>query len=362
MKRDEEMTNRERVWSILRGREYDRIPFMPFEELIPDSEFVNRMKARGMGFIRHCSSVKTVLRNVGVTHTQEGGCNVVTYRTPCGDVSEEYSPTKKKITGNLLGVQTGFMIKGPEDYRAALYLIENTDFESDPAGYEQELQGMGDNGIPHTWTGEPPYMEAQYYLGLEAWSYHQIDFPDEFHALLNALGKRQERLLRLTLNGPETLVNLGNLAGNFSPAKFEEYMLPYFRRYAPLFREKGKITTIHADANNLSLFAQLVAACGVDVVEAFTPPPFGDLTLAGARKAWGDQTTIWINFPESVFYGGYEKTRQFTADLLSGDSCGNKFIGLTEMGLLGVDEAIEAVFQDGIRAILDAVETAGVKV
>ena len=63
----------------------------------------------------------------------------------------------------------------------------------------------------------------------------------------------------------------------------------------------GKIIALHAHANNLSHLEGLVREISCDVIEAFTPPPVGDLSLADARAAWGKDAIICINFPETIF-------------------------------------------------------------
>ena len=86
---------------------------------------------------------------------------------------------------------------------------------------------------------------------------------------------------------------------------------------------------MHAHASNLSVFKNLIAQTGVDVIEAFTPPPIGDLSVAEARKAWGEKTIIWVNFPETVFLYGEESTKEYTIDLLKSDSSSALVIGMT---------------------------------
>lgn len=108
------------------------------------------------------------------------------------------------------------------------------------------------------------------------------------------------------------------------------------------------------------MFKHLVPLTGVNIVEAFTPPPVGDLYLAEARRCWGKDITIWINFPESVFYDGYDRTKQYTIDLLRSDPCPNKLLSLTEMGLMGVSPATSGIYKKGILAIMDAIDEAGV--
>lgn len=35
---------------------------------------------------------------------------------------------------------------------------------------------------------------------------------------------------------------------------------------------------------------------------AFAAPPISDLPIEEARAAWGGDTVIWVNFPETVFW------------------------------------------------------------
>ena len=354
------MNNRERVLTILNGGTPDRIPFLPFSELVPDSSFVQEMRKRGMGLITHCSSVGSKIEGIEIIEELIDKKTVITYHTPIGKLYETYdNSVGKVITGHNLGVRTDFLIKDVKDYDVAIYIIDHTEHFIDEAQFYSTDNELLSDGITHCWTDEPPFMDAQYYLGLENWSFHQFDYPEEFQRLLDALGRRQERRLQLLLDCPDMLINLGNLAGNFGPPQYKEFMLPYYEKYVPLFKAKGKITTIHADANNLLEYKELLSKTGVDVIEAFTPPPFGNLSLAEARKAWGGEKTIWINFPEAVFYEGYEYTKNYTIELLKSELCPNKLLGLTEMGLLGVDGENIKVFQDGIRAIMDAIDEAG---
>jgi hypothetical protein len=87
----------------------------------------------------------------------------------------------------------------------------------------------------------------------------------------------------------------------------------------------------------------------------------GELSLAEVRQAWGSDTVIWINFPETIFYSGYEVTKQYTIDLLHSDAPGNLLvISFTEMGLWGaLNDETEKLFKIGTQAIMDAIEEHG---
>jgi hypothetical protein len=105
----------------------------------------------------------------------------------------------------------------------------------------------------------------------------------------------------------------------------------------------------------------LIGRVGFKVIEAFTPPPVGELSLAEVRQAWGKETVIWVNFPETIFYSGYEATKQYAIDLLKADAPGDRLvISFTEMGLWGaLNHETERIFKAGTRAIMDAIEEYG---
>lgn len=354
------MNNKERILNILSGKKPDKVPFMPFSELIPRGSFEREMRNKGMGLITHAGSMWSEMPNVEVTTKNVNSELVTIYHTPIGDVSTVYI-THVSGLSNDGKVQKNFLIRNVEDYKSVIFMIDNTTFHVDKEAFYKVEKDLGEDGITHVWTEEPPYMDAQYFLGLEKWSYDQYDYPEEFQNLLDALERRQERRFKILMGCPEKyLINLGNLAGNFGPKQYEKYILPYYEKYVPMFKKYGKLCTLHADALNLKQYKDIVVKTGVDVIEAFTPPPTGNLSLAEAREAWGENKTIWINFPETIFYSGYEKTKEYTIELLKSDPCYNKFIGMTEMGLMGVNDQNEEIFKLGIRAILDAIDEAGI--
>ena len=96
----------------------------------------------------------------------------------------------------------------------------------------------------------------------------------------------------------------------------------------------------------------------MQVVEAYTPPPISDLPIEEARAAWGPDTIIWVNFPETVYWKGAEQTKEYTQNLLHSDPHPQALvIGMTEMGTSGiVDNESEKVYREGMIAIMDAID------
>ena len=188
------------------------------------------------------------------------------------------------------------------------------------------------------------------------------DHPDHFARLLEAQERFEERRLQLVADSPAEFIGFGWLEGLWGPEQFRKYELPFYQKWVPYLQSRGKICALHCDATrNLRAYAEVIAETGVDVVEAFTPPPVSDLSLAEARAAWGRNTVIWVNFPETIFWSGPEETKRYTIELLKSDAPGDALvIGFTEMGPWGaVDDEAEQTFKDGTLAVLEAIEEVG---
>jgi hypothetical protein len=223
------------------------------------------------------------------------------------------------------------------------------------------VRDVGSDGIVRLEGIHSPYDATGSYFSLEDWAITQREQPEQFGRLLAALEKRTEKLLPLVLGVPGEFLSMGSLSGIYGPQQYWRYVLPCYQRYVPQLQGAGKLCALHAHNSDLSKFSDLVKQTGVAVVEAFTPPPVGDLSLADARAAWGADTVIWVNFPETIFWHARKETYQYTADLLEQDKgSGRLVIGMTEMGSYGItDDESEHAFKEGMRAIMDAIDDCG---
>ncbi len=348
-----------RLNAVFHHRKPDQVPFAPYSHHLPRGDFEREMRNRGVGLQVKCSTVFSKQPNVKIEREEQENLRIIVYHTPVGDVSISEAINLNRTVGSMGSWQKKWMIKDVDDYTPVVFMIEDTIFYPFNENYYGLVRNLGKDGIPYESSGLiPPYDESVRFFGLIRWSYEQIDHPIQFANLLRVLEKRVERKLPLIINSPAKLINVGTVEGSYGPKEFEKYMLPFYKKYVPLFHEAGKICVLHAHNSNLKAFKGLISQTGVDVVEAFTPPPVGDLSIAEARAAWGPETVIWVNFPETVFYEGKEQTRQYTLDLLRSDPTRESLaIGFTEMGASGiVDDESERIFKEGIRAIMDAIE------
>jgi len=352
----------ERITAVLHHQVPDKVPFAPYDNLIPRGDFDREMRNRGMGLCLRRSEIWSECPNVRTENVTQGDLITTTYHTPVGSVSVSRQAHLGRIDDSG-SVQVEWMIKGIDDYEPVIYMVENTEFHSSYGTYLYNARDVGTDGIVRGSGLRPPYDTIERYFGLFNWAFEQSDHPDHFARLLEALEEQEVRRFSLILDSPAEFIAFGSLSGFYSPEHYAQHTLPFYQKYVPLLEEKAKICALHAHNSNLRAFADLIAQTGVQVVEAYTPPPISDLPIDEARAAWGDETVIWVNFPETIFWSGADETKAYTLDLLESDPRPDRLvIGMTEMGTYGVtDDETERVFKEGVRANVDAIdEFAGV--
>jgi hypothetical protein len=180
--------------------------------------------------------------------------------------------------------------------------------------------------------------------------YRSLEFVEE---LYETLADWLETVCEVASESPVELMWCGdNVNGIVLGSKvFEKYNLPIYRYMSKLFEKNGKTLIVHMDGK-LNCLKHLIKTSGVEVVEAFTPPPMGDLPAGEARSLWGEGVKIWMNFPESVLLGDEEYVRRYTLKLLKEIAPGRGF-------LMGVTEDIAPGYENRLKAVADILEKYG---
>ena len=91
--------------------------------------------------------------------------------------------------------------------------------------------------------------------------------------------------------------------------------MPVYEEQAQALHDRGKLMAVHMDGR-LGSLKDLIGATQIDIVEAFHPPPMGDLSIGEALRCWPDKV-VWLGFPGSVYALGPVATREFAAALMS---------------------------------------------
>jgi hypothetical protein len=211
------------------------------------------------------------------------------------------------------------LIKGPEDYAVVQYMVEHTEYVPDYFPIEQAMDWLGEDGVvlcalPHS----PMQMLMIDWVGSEGgrFFYHHADYPELVEGLYQALRRSREPLYEIAARCPAPIVMCGdNVDGVLvTPKLFETFFLPVYETQAAALHAAGKLMAVHMDGR-LNALKELIARSPVDIVEAFHPPPMGDLPLGQALALWRDKA-IWVGFPGSVYALGPQATARYAIELL----------------------------------------------
>ncbi len=326
------MTLRERLESTIRGGTADRIPWNIYAWLLPQTEAGRRMHERGLGLLGNARLWREV--HEGVTVREEHGLKDglpltrTTIETPVGTIWQE---VVRESHHNSLWIRK-FFITGPEDYGPAEYYFRHTRMEPE---YEAWPRADAEIGVGGVTCGEiwplPILLLSQSWMGVEGLAEGLYLYRDRFDALIDVLDGHYLRHAELAAESPAELIWFPEslTATIISPALFHRYCLPLYERAVPVVRGAGKLITAHYDGSIRPLL-DLLAGVDIPVIEAFNPPPMGDVTVPEAKAAWPHKT-VWINFPGCYFLEPPEAIYSYTLDLLrTGAPGGRLVIGCTE--------------------------------
>ncbi len=328
---DTRLTPRERVEGALRFEDVDHVPFTIYECMIPQCEAERVMRNEGL-CIHQRSPSPYSSRSPGITSeshafVENGRARTRTIiHTPVGDLTEVREPA------GFTSWHVEKLFKRPEDYRALIAMIEAQEYVPNPGPWLKKRDEMGGDAIMRGSIGyEPMQAIIHTYMGVETFAIEWAERRDEVLKLYDALVENRRRLYPVCAESPCMYFNYG---GNVSadvvgPQRFRDYYVPHYEEFCEIMHAAGKMVGVHFDANT-RLLADAIAETSLDYIEAFSPAPDTDMSVAEARAAWPDKA-LWINYPSSLFLTSDEAMEQATIALLREAAPGNGFlIGITE--------------------------------
>ena len=298
---------REDVLTVLRGGKPERVPWTIYSVQLFRGHAERELRNQGLGMLRSwpvCTS-STPHVEVETRTIWENGKQLLrrTYHTPVGSVSEKiaYSPSYYN-EGSISEWIVEYMIKSVSDYKAAQFIVEDTVYEPDYEGFARAQRRFGEDGLLLGRMGRCPIQRLSIEMaGVERVALDLHDHPKVVEGFLEALDEKQNEVYRIGVESPAELIwSPDNIStSRTSPRWFEKYILPFYNRHAPLVHAAGKLYLAHMDGP-LRQMMHLIAQCDLDVIEAVTPLPMGDISIPQAQAAWPGKA-IWCNFPESLF-------------------------------------------------------------
>ncbi len=294
--------------TLLRGNLPDKIPFAHCDRHFPRGWVERETRNSGLALLCYRPCYIESMSNVQVTTKTEGNVLARTYSTPVGNLTERLrfgvGYGQARYGRDWKGVQprrVEYAVKKPEDYDVLRFIVENTHYEPYYYPIEDQTKRLGNDGMVIAKLLYSPFQRLliqwvgpRLYIHLAK----QRETIDELYGMLE---KRYEtELFPIAADSPSEVVLYGDNIDDVlvSPSIFERYHLPSYAKCARILHGKGKLLDVHMDGRLKDIVAQ-VRDSDVDIVEAFTPPPMGDLPIDEALSTWEDKI-IWINFPSTI--------------------------------------------------------------
>lgn len=324
------MNARERLQRIFEGELVDRVPFALKGWRIGQGEDERRLRNEGMHILDARSVYSVTTPNVA-TETHGFNRDGIWYKqTLVKTPLRELSSLTRQSGGTTWRIERLF--KGPEDYPALRYLINDRRYQASYEGYLRAEAEVGADAYFKTGAPGCALHDIIYELmGIDAFAVEWAERRDEVLVLEQAMIANERQAFEIVAQSPARLVQCG---GNYSPAvlgkeRFVAHVLPHWEEACAVLHRGGKLVGCHLDADN-RLWAAEVGASPLDWIEAFTPAPDTDMTMAEARQAWPGKVQF-INFPSSVHLASAEVIAATTRQLLRESAPGDRFvIGITE--------------------------------
>jgi hypothetical protein len=362
------MNKRERICTAFLGGMPDKVPWTIYRGLLPQDDETEKLQELGLAVVSSAGVYSAERPNVSVSEEKgspspqpspfkgEGvyakwdeNAWVRTYHTPVGNLSQTLK------TGGYGSTRTlEHLVKERKDYETLEFFINDTIYRPNYQGFKDADKAYGENGLVWASVERAPFQKLWIeFTGIERLSYDLYDNCDAVERVLDAMLAKQRELWAIVADSPAEFVWCpDNITGEVTgKPHFERYLAPYYEELASVMHKKGKRLVAHMDGRMRRL-VECVKKVPVDIIEAFTPPPDGDLPLGEARRAWEDKV-ISINFPSSIHIAKPEDIRARTLEMLKEVAPGDRIV-------FGVTENIPGnVLKQSLRTITETINEHG---
>ncbi|MDQ1301821.1 MAG: hypothetical protein QG637_1743 [Chloroflexota bacterium] len=359
------MSPRERVEAALFGGEPDMVPFTHYDTLFPRCAVERQLRNDGLCIVQRRPSVFTVdSPNVSREEIHfpgsDGRARIRTIiRTPAGTLSSVHisAPIGDRPADQVMSWTSWReerLFKGPADYEPLEFMIQDRRYSPNYEVFQAQADLMGDDVIMRAGIAYEPLQEIIIeYMGIEQFAVEWAERRERVLHLHSVMVEDRRKIYPIVAKSPARIANYG---GNVTPEivgrdRFERLIVPCYNEAAEALHAHGKLLGCHFDANVRTL-APAIARSKLDYIEAFSPQPSSDMTLAEARAAWPDKI-LWINFPSAVHLEPLPAIEAMTRRLLREAAPGHRF-------LIGITEDVPADrWQESLSAILRVIREDG---
>jgi hypothetical protein len=302
------MTERERLLCVLKGETPDRVPWFAdlghwfraesgqqwnlFKINNCTEEMAEIHRDVKAGWYIEVGSLHEEYYEDGVVRDREivGDRAIERYITRIGEIRMERKWNQVSFSWDI----TKLMVENLDDLKILLYAIERKKFRPKYDNWERIEKIGGDVGLGFpslAYTGLGSLIS--YYMGVQNTIYALFEEPDIMKNYIDTYNKKHLELVDIYCQSPAPhIIFTDNLSGDVQPPDiFREYSFDHYKAIAERVHKVGKTVSAHLDGM-LKGIITVVAEAGIDVADACTPKPTGDLTPLEIRQQAGDKMIL----------------------------------------------------------------------
>jgi hypothetical protein len=258
----------------------------------------------------------------------------------------------------LVGKTVEYPVKDEDDWRAYLELLRKGLEGLDGPSYgqaQEAVQLMGEDGMPSVGLG-PAYTALANARGMQEFVVDLIDYPDLIRELFAVQRQIQRKHIEAFVASPAEVAWLDicwATGSELGPKRFEEWALPDVVEAMEVVEDApGKYLGLYTLGRMRDLLPMLVDA-GVHFIETLEPNQ-GDITLAEAKRLYGNRTCLMGNFDCVILaYGSMDDARNETRRCLREGMEGGGYVLVTG------DEVPADAKLDNLKVMVETVQEEG---
>jgi len=368
------MTNKKRFMTAVCGEVPDMVPVSPLihdryahqvlgragvEAWCEVHEMIGSVHHRGQSQIDMQVSLPEQWSSQSYTTNSSADriTTVTTIHTPYGTLASKHirgSIPEDPLTGKV----TEYFVKDVGDWRIYAKLCEQQLAgigEANWAEYRRQAALMGENHVPLVWI-EAPFCQLMQVRGMEQIMTDLYDCPDILRGILGIRRQILSEQLKAVANCPAELFGMDicwATGAGLGPRAFAEWVLPDVAITSEAINPlPNKYLGLYTLGRIAKLLPMLVDT-EVDFIETFEQNE-GDITLAEAKRLYGDRVCLVGNFDCLVLaFGTVEEAQQEARRCLQEGMEGGSYV------LATADEVPADCRMDNLKAMVETIQKYG---
>ena len=212
------------------------------------------------------------------------------WKTPIGTLTEVYRYDDYRLSA----YNSEYRLKTADDFKILKYILQDETWWFDEASYRQDLARVGRRGVPMFYFRRSPiqglFIEK---MGFENAILFMNDNPGVIEDYIEACTAADDAMYQVLCQSPTPILNFGENIDHYMdpPTIWRRYLAPYYQKRNAQLKAAGKFTHIHVDGAMKRLLG-VIRESPFDGIEACTPLPQGDVTIAEIKEALGDKVLL----------------------------------------------------------------------